>query len=176
MSSSRPSPGFHRFLALLAITAILGLAVGVLLGRERHYAPDVDLSTLDVSALYGTDIDGERVWIVPPGGGFILIASETCPHCHDTLSRIREAAGDAPLPHLYVVVLEGAQAAERLVEDTGGAGVVALGAFDTRALVDTLHLTSTPLLLQVTAEGRVTAAEIGALSPARAAEVVRASR
>jgi len=160
-------------LSFAAVLGVLTFAALLLMARAADPGTSaIDLSALDLSGLQGSMPDGHLRPILPPDGGFVLIASETCPHCHDSLRLIARAAAGRPLPHIHLVVLEGPDAASRIIRDTGGPKVVALAPLDSEALLSTLHITSVPLLLEVTRDGRIVAAEVGRLSPERAADLI----
>lgn len=156
------------YLLLLTIAVAAGVALAAVTANDRRPARKVPLPSL--AGVRVETPEHRLVDAAPAGGGAVLVISTGCQHCHATLRRLAAAARDS-LPGLYVVAVEGAVPARRLLNEIG-LRAVALGPSDRERFMAGLRIGAVPFLIRVGADGRVRGATVGALSTEEAAALV----
>lgn len=165
---------FTRYIAAVAVLGIAFMAYTILRGQTERANATAGYVGLDVSGLRALDEQGDTVALATTRTRYVFVVAENCPHCHRLLEELRAALGEVRLSQVTVLAVEGVEATRRTVNQHGPTGVRVVGPLDIEALVSALHLTATPLILEVDASGLVLSTELGYPGPERVRAIAAA--
>jgi hypothetical protein len=166
--SSRSRSGSTSGAVLVALLFLAGVALSLTLGRsssDDDNTPQDDLGTVvppSAGAALGTfavkDLAGHSVPLVAPGeASVIMLSSNTCTWCRQTLADLHELARGRPLPHLRMITLEGASEGVPMLAREGLTGAQLFGPESGADQVFLMfRYPGTPTFLIVDTLGRVT--------------------
>jgi hypothetical protein len=172
-----------RFFVILSAIAVVGVAIIAFLARSANAPAAAHATNAGATAgapvlsqtlagIQGVSVDGSHAPIIPQGGGVVIVALSTCPHCHKILGAFATAARGVPYAHLTVVVVDGVARGRAMVDSMRlKASVQDFGTPSVRdSLIAALKLEGVPAFFKVDASGRVLATQVGemgldALSP-----------
>ena len=157
--------------ALIVLAVIL---VGGLVFKYVHLrgvTTGIRRSRARIRKLFVASKFGVMEPLVTPYRSTALVISSSGEYSVISVGMLARLAGDTPLPGLRIVVIDGADAGEKLLETAGVAGARVLEPVDLKRFKKALHLKRLPILLDLN-NGRVISSSVGRLTPERIDELL----
>lgn len=119
--------------------------------------PSVALARSAVTDLMVRDSTGARVALAPGAQPAILmVSSKSCAFCRRALKDIGKMQGDAPVPLLRVVTLEGADVGSAMMRELGVHGAFSSGPLgESEQVMLTFRIPGTPVFARTDRSGRI---------------------